>query len=228
MNENKPRRRAQAQAAQKATRKSGLSRFVLMVTMMALVAVVSIGGTMAWLQDNTEEVVNTFTSSDVNISIDETGAVKDPDTNKWNKEFKMIPGATIDKDPKVTVKKGSEEIYLFVQLTKSGNYDDFMEEYQTAEGWIPLEGVTGVYYREVAALTAEDSQDVTFNVLKENKVKVKTSVTKDQMNALTADTYPTLTVQAYAVQKLGLNTALAAWQTLPGNSAVEEVPGEGN
>ena len=68
--------------------------------------------------------------------------------------------------------------------------------YEMADGWEALPEAPGVYYREVAAATA----DTTFEVLKDNQVTVKGTVTKEQMNALTADTYPTLTVTAYASQ----------------------------
>ena len=113
----------------------------------------------------------------------------------YTSNFQMIPGWNIEKDPKVTVKAGSEACYLFVKLEKSTNFDTFMT-YEMADGWEALPEAPGVYYREVAAATA----DTTFEVLKGNQVTVKDEVTKAQMNDLTADTYPTLTVTAYASQ----------------------------
>ena len=83
--------------------------------------------------------------------------------------------------------------------------------YEMADGWEPLPEAPGVYYRKVAAATA----DTTFEVLKGNQVTVKGTVTKEQMNGLTADTYPTLTVTAYASQQFKNNTqeftAAEAW-----------------
>ena len=117
------------------------------------------------------------------------------DGNPIVRNITLIPGWTIEKDPKVTVKAGSEACYLFVKLEKSANFDTFMT-YVMADGWEALPGNADVYYREVAAATA----DTTFEVLKGNQVSVKGEVTKAQMNALTADTYPTLTVTAYASQ----------------------------
>ena len=122
----------------------------------------------------------------------------------------MIPGWNIEKDPKVTVKADSEACYLFVKLEKSTNFDTFMT-YEMADGWEALPEAPGVYYREVAAATA----DTTFEVLKGNQVTVQGTVTKAQMNDLTADTYPTLTVTAYASQLYKNNTqeftAAEAW-----------------
>lgn len=152
---------------------------------IAIVVVGVVAGTVAWLTDRTAAVKNTFTTSDITIELKET----------TGGTYKMIPGWTIEKDPKVTVKAGSEACYLFVKLEKSANFDTFMT-YVMADGWEALPGNADVYYREVAAATA----DTTFEVLKGNQVSVKGEVTKAQMNALTADTYPTLTVTAYESQ----------------------------
>ena len=170
---------------------------------IALVVVGAVAGTVAWLTDQTPSVTNTFTTSDINIELKET-----------KNNFQMIPGWNIEKDPKVTVKTGSEACYLFVKLEESKNFADFMT-YEMADGWEPLPEAPGVYYRKVAAATA----DTTFAVLKDNQVTVKSDVTKEQMNALTAaDTYPTLTVTAYASQLYKNNTekftAAEAWTNI--------------
>lgn len=169
---------------------------------IAIVVVGAVAGTVAWLTDQTPSVTNTFTTSDINIELKET-----------KNNFQMIPGWNIEKDPKVTVKAGSEACYLFVKLEKSTNFDTFMT-YEMADGWEPLPEAPGVFYREVAAATA----DTTFEVLKGNQVTVKGTVTKAQMNGLTADTYPTLTVTAYASQQFKNNTqeftAAEAWANI--------------
>lgn len=170
---------------------------------IALVVVGAVAGTVAWLTDRTAAVKNTFTTSDITIELTETPV----------ENYKMIPGCTIAKDPKVTVKADSEACYLFVKLEKSENFADFMT-YEMADGWTELTdvaGVAGVYYREVPAGTA----DASFDVLAGNKVTVKDTVTKAKMNALTQATYPTLTVTAYASQLYKNNTqtftAAEAW-----------------
>ena len=169
---------------------------------IAIVVVGVVAGTVAWLTDKTPSVTNTFTTSDINIELKET-----------KNNFQMIPGWNIEKDPKVTVKTGSEACYLFVKLEESKNFADFMT-YEMADGWEALPEAPGVFYREVAAATT----DTTFEVLKDNQVTVKDEVTKAQMNALTADTYPTLTVTAYASQQFKNNTqeftAAEAWANI--------------
>lgn len=168
------------------------------VIAIALVLCCVVGGSLAWLVDQTTSVTNTFTVGDINIDLTETTT-----------DYKMVPGNTIAKDPTVTVEAGSEASWLFVKVTESANFDDFMT-YAIADGWTALAGVDGVYYRQVPATTA----DTTFAVLKDNTVSVKDTVTKEQLNALTADTYPTLTFQAYAVQSDNVATAADAWAKL--------------
>ena len=169
---------------------------------IAIVVVGAVAGTVAWLTDRTPSVTNTCTTSDINIELKET-----------KNNFQMIPGWNIEKDPKVTVKTGSEACYLFVKLEESDNFADFMT-YKMADGWQALSGNAGVFYREVAAATA----DTTYEVLKDNQVTVKSDVTKERMNALTETTYPTLTVTAYASQLYKNNTekftAAEAWANI--------------
>lgn len=174
-----------------------------LLTALALVMGCAIGGTLAWLTDSTEEVKNTFTTSNIEIDLSET----------TGEEYTMKPGWSIGKDPKVTVKADSEACYLFVKLEKSSNFDDFMT-FEVADGWTKLtgvEGVTDVYYRTVATNAA--AQD--FPVLKDNQVLVKDDVTAEQMEELNSETYPTLTITAYASQQHKDNTttftAAEAW-----------------
>ena len=165
----------------------------------------AVGGTLAWLTDSTQEVKNTFTTSDIEITL----------TESENLDLKMVPGFTITKDPKVTVKAGSEACWLFVKVEKSDNLDSFIS-YTVDSSWTALDGVTGVYYREVAATTA----DTDFPVLTSNQVTVKKEVTKSQMEALKAENavQPTLTFTAYATQLYKNNTtkftAAEAWEIL--------------
>lgn len=165
----------------------------LVLALTLLVAGV-VGGTLAWLTDQTDEVKNTFTVGDINIGLTETTA-----------DYKMVPGNTIAKDPTVTVKANSEACWLFVQVTESTDLKDFIT-YAIAEGWTALPGVDGVYYREVPASAA----DQTSSVLAGDAVTVKSDVTRTMLETAKADA-PTLTFQAYAIQRDHFATADAAW-----------------
>jgi len=193
----------------------GLKRFKgtkLFVMSLAFTLVLCgiIGGTVAWLIADTDPVVNTFTYGDINIDLKETDTNKDGDGDPNTNNYPMIPGNPIVKDPLVTFKANSENAWLFVKLEKSANFDDFMT-YEIAEGWIALDGVDGVYYREVE----KADTDAEYYVIKDNTVNVKGEVTKQMLNELDANgatDYPTLTVTAYAVQRdRNITTAADAW-----------------
>lgn len=194
-------------------------KLIALILSAALLLTGIAGGTIAWLVDKTEPVVNTFTYGDINIDLEET-PTPDDDDNPDTNEYEMIPGEEITKDPKVTVNVDSVASWLFVKLTKSANFDDFME-YDIADGWTQLlddqgNAVPGVYFREVNETVSED---VVYEVIKDNKVRVKGTVTKEMLNALdpegAAATYPTLTVTAYAVQRSGFEPEISEGATAP-------------
>ncbi len=183
---------------------------VLMAVVLTMGCV--IGGTIAWISTSTDPVVNTFTWGDIEITLTETIT-----------EFKMVPGNDIDKDPVVGVLADSEACWLFVQITESDNFDDFMT-YNVADGWTPLETYDGtekvtVWYREVSAEVAEaGTGENPYQVLAGDKVTVLDTVEKADFDALTEATKPTLTFVAYAVQKDNVDTAAEAWDiAVPSN-----------
>ena len=180
---------------------------IALLLALAMVMGVAIGGTIAWLTDDTDPVVNTFTTSDIEITLEETGM----DDARKN-SYQMIPGHVIEKDPKVTVDATSEDCYLYVKLEKSANFDTYMT-YQMADGWTPLEGVAGVFYRTVNKTDTVKS----FDVILDNEVTVLPSVNKELMAAAKTN-QPTLKITAYATQKVNTNeqgvdiwTAAQAW-----------------
>lgn len=180
-----------------------MKKILALLMAVALVIVCVVGGTMAWLTDTSEQVRNTFTTGDIRITLTETtGAV-----------YQMVPGCAIAKDPVAAVVDGSEDCYLFVKLERSANFDSYLT-YEMAPGWTALAGADGVYYRAVKAA----DMGTAYGVLANHRVMVKTSVTKDMLNSLTQNTYPTLTVTAYASQLLKNNTepltAAEAWANI--------------
>ena len=183
----------------------------LLVTILCLACVLCalVSGTIAWLISASGPITNTFTPSNVKV-----------DLTEGDFKGKMIPGATIDKV--ATVKVTSDiDCYVFVEATESDNLDDFIA-WNIVTGWTQLEDsegnkVAGVYYRVVTATATEEQK--TFGVVENGKVTVKNTVNKDMMDALYADTskYPTLTFNAYAIQKEGFASAEAAWAAIPNN-----------
>lgn len=172
----------------------------------------TVGATLAWLVDTTGPVENTFTVGNIDIELAET----------TGEGYKMIPGNTLAKDPKVTIIGGSEACWLFVKVEPSANASDFLEydidldsEEAGYDGWVALSDEAGVYYREVEALASNQE----FYVLAGNDenpngiVTVKDSVTKAMMDAIKEGTAnePTLTFTAYAIQKDNITSAADAW-----------------
>ena len=182
-----------------------MKKKLLALSLCSIIAILAItGASLAWLQDTTDTITNTFTYGDINIQLVENSG----------SSYKMVPGDKIAKDPKITVETGSEDCWLFVKIEKSANYSTYLEDYILADGWIALAGQTGVYYREAVAGNE-------FNVLanggsgyENGYVQVKTSVNKTQMEAIKSTGMPTLSFTAYAVQKSNVTTASDAWNIL--------------
>lgn len=181
----------------------------LVVAMLAVTLLIgcAIGGTVAWLTANTTPVVNTFTYGDINITLAET----------TGDNYKIIPGKDIDKNPKVTVKGGSEDCWLFVKV-KADNWPIFAKEngtlkvaYAIDNGWTKGDGTnipSDVYYRSV---TASETAQV-FSVLSGDKITVSDELTKADINGLNdAAKTPKLTFTAYAVQQDGIADVATAW-----------------
>lgn len=161
---------------------------------MVLVAMISIGGTIAWLTDKTGEVKNTFTPSNINVGL----------TESTGDSYQIIPGVDITKDPKVSA-SSNVDYYVFVEVTKANWTIDGMN-YTIATGWTLVPGTDNVYYQAVKAGTFAPT-----SVLAGDKVTVAGTITDETLEALTADTYPTLTFQAYAIQQQGFTSVAAAW-----------------
>lgn len=176
------------------------------IALLALVLVIGCvaGGTVAWLVAKTDTVVNTFTYGNIDITLTETTGTS----------YKIIPGTDITKNPKVTVKGGSEACWLFVKVEEVGAISTITTDpvhYAIDTGWAQLKDkdgkdVSGVYYRLVDAV----DNDTAFNVLKDNKIIVSGELTKETINGYAVQ-QPTLTFTAYAVQKENIDTAADAW-----------------
>ena len=205
--------------------RSAMRRMLFTLALVLVVAVASVGGTIAWLTDKTDPVTNTFTTANIDIDLTETwNAMADEnstDYDTWN--AKLVPGKEYAKDPKVTVNAGSEACWLFVHVAEANNTintSDKVVSYtvRTGDGeWTAVPGHDGFFYREVDATTAAA---VSYYVLTGNNtnpngfVKINENLTKKQEEAFGANT-PTITVTAAAVQKDGVADVTAAWAKLP-------------
>ena len=220
-----------------------MKKKVAALVAVALIFGCVIGGSLAWLIADPVTVTNTFTDSNIAITLDEadtnengqflnesgnvvtniSDAKRVPDNT-----YKMVPGYTYPKDPTVTVEAKSEACLLFIKVKEANMVltSDSSKEYLTysidketvtsGDTWYELEldGVANVYYREVPA--SESNQ--LFTILTGNQVKVNDEVTKADMTAAHTNA-PTVTFKACAVQLMKDNenkfTATEAWDNVP-------------
>ena len=205
-----------------------------LMTVLALVLVIamSVAGTYAYLT-SADKVVNTFTVGNVQIKLDEAKAnadgslVQGAARVKAN-EYKLLPGHTYNKDPMVTVLKGSESSYVKMTVTFSNaaeldaifaptgaNMTSIFNGYDSTN-W-ELKNVTKDtnantrtyefwYKAPVAAPNADVALDALFD-----SITVPGTITNAQLATIEG---MTITVNAYAIQADGL-TPEAAWAAYP-------------
>ena len=188
-----------------------------LVCALALVTA-SVMGTMAYLT-STDKVVNTFTVGNVQIKLDEAKAnpdgslVENADRVEAN-NYKLLPGHTYNKDPMVTVLKGSESSYvkMTVTFTKAAELDAIFAGYDSTN-WISKGNTKDTskntrtyefWYKEaVAASNGDVALDALFD-----KIVVPGTITNTQLATIEG---MTITVNAYAIQADGFADAEAAW-----------------
>ena len=203
-----------------------------LMTVLALVLVIamSVAGTYAYLTSR-DTVTNTFTVGDVKIKLDEAKAnpdgslVQGADRVKAN-EYKLLPGHKYNKDPMVTVLKGSESSYVKMTVTFSnasqldaifapdGGADmtSIFNGYDSAN-WIYMGNTEDTvantrtyefWYKEtVAAPDADVALDALFD-----SITVPGTITNAQLATIEG---MTITVNAYAIQADGFADADDAW-----------------
>lgn len=206
--------------------KKGLAALLSLVLVVGCVA----GGTLAWLTAGSNTVTNTFTESDISITLTETEPA--------NETASMVPGWKINKDPKVTVTANSEDCWLFVKITESTTPDlDAYISYAIADGWQIVkpadsegkpvtsienadeivigrkvykgEGTNGFEILGAGSYTDSTGDEENFTISwSANQVCVKPSVTESMMTTITGDNVkkPTLSFEAYAVQLFKTNS----------------------
>ncbi len=183
---------------------------ILLLVVVLLIGCVA-GGTLAWLITNTNPVVNTFVAGEIGtLTLTETETTSGAD-NSQTKNFTIVPGVNITKDPKVTFSGNNIPAYVFVEIKSTGwtTTDDGKNfsigegtkqvAWEVAEGWIKLEN--GVYYRLVDA----NATNTEYPIIKGNTITVGSGITKEDLATTNgANQYlKSLTFTAYAIQSEG-------------------------
>ncbi len=105
-----------------------------MIAALGLVAVVGIGGTLAYFNDRTENLTNTFTMAEQGIEMElwESSVMADGEggyrqnergpkvvagTDEGISYKDLQPGADVYKDPTITIKANSVDCYVYASIT---------------------------------------------------------------------------------------------------------------
>ena len=196
-------------------------KILVSLAALALVAAISIGGTLAYLT-STDKVENTFTVGKVAITLDEAavdtnGAPLTGTARRDNNSYKLMPGHEYTKDPTVHIAADSENSYIFVKVengisafeattdTAEDGYKQIADQI-TAKGWTALNGVAGVYYKEYTSQNTVKNETVFGNF----KIADNAQSIAGWGTAANAK----IIVTAYAIQKDGMNDAADAWSKL--------------
>lgn len=193
------------------------------IVTLTLALLVAVGGTVAWLVANTNEVTNVFTPTNIDVFLEESTS-----------NYKMIPGSSIPKDPKVSV-DNDIKCHVFVKIDESTNFDDYLS-YAIADGWQlyntstnTVEAfVSGVEYDNYViyrVVEAGSTKAISWSVLSNDNVYVKDTVDKTMMNALELDSsiYPKITFKAAAVQFENLESPSEAYKNINWAAAASAV-----
>ena len=154
---------------------------------LVLVFGVIAGGTIAWLTANSKTITNTFTYGDITIDLNETTT-----------GYKVVPGATDEKDPTITIDSASEKCYVYVKVENTLKADN--EVVATTdmkeEDWI-LVGQNGdvKLYRYKEPVTP-NGKDVTLKVF-EHVTYSSDKITKENIQTVAAGK---IIITAYAHQ----------------------------
>ena len=190
-------------------------KLIIAVVALSLVLVGVISGTLAYLVAESNTVTNTFTYGKIEITLAETKGTQDSTDSTKRNFANIVPGDVIDKDPVVTVAKGSEKCYVYVlienQLGTAATYNI------ATNNWIKVgESSTKVLYRYNTVVDAR-SADQQLTVF--TKLTFVTTLDKDGLTSL-ANKNVVISAYAHQSENTTETTATAAAIDWAGVTAV--------
>ena len=126
-------------------------KLAIAVTSAALVAAVTIGGSLAYFTDS-DANSNVITMGHVSGTLTETQEQTRTDGTKGLDFTNLVPGQTIQKDPTVTIDRNSEDAYVRVKIDYTGLTDqqisDLKQGITLSKDWVT--GTDGyIYYNNI-------------------------------------------------------------------------------
>lgn len=188
---------------------------VLLLAVVLLIGWVA-GGTIAFLMTKSTTVTNTFVVGTIgNLTLNETKGTE----KNGSKEFLIIPGKDIEKDPKVTFTGNNVDAYVFVKVDANGwtldgntktysiisaNDEKGQMSWTVDSAWAAVPDVEHVYYKEVAV--SEVNRE--WSIISGDAITVNSNITE----ASIGDYAKNLAFTAYAIQQDGFDgNVAAAW-----------------
>lgn len=181
-----------------------MKKTLTILATLALVAAISIGGTLAYLTAKTDAVTNTFTFGNMSLTLDET----------YEKDSKIYPGAKIAKTPVVSVGAKSEPCYVYAKIDNGfGTY----AKLDISDDWSLVSGTTNIYrYKDVVDNSASDTAEALTALFTTVTIDGE-SVTTENIEDVAGSK---IVIDAFAYQANGTADTDAAAQGLADTAAI--------
>lgn len=164
---------------------------------LVMVAGISMAGTLAYMTASSAKT-NVFTVGNIGVTLTE------PD---WDaaENHKIYPGATLDKDPTVTVSEDSEDCYVYVGV--KNNLPASIAGAMTIQGesseWTKLEGVDGyIIYKYNDTVDGASGAVILPDVFTD--LHFSEDLVQEDLGDLAVGTSDSIEVIAYAHQSTGI------------------------
>ena len=200
------------------------TRSILTVCLALAPVATAVMGTIAYMTA-TASKENTFTVGSFNKPTDPDNTTQTLDSyileKKWDAatEHKLVPGSSLDKDPKVGIGKNSEEAWVYVYVdnkvlkdTAGGKYVTFTlnDGWEAVTGTEPItaggkEYAGGLFKYSTKLKATADADAWTGTIF--DKVNVSAKADVDDFNTAN-NAKPTMTVHAFIHQANDGNTAI--------------------
>ncbi len=191
------------------------AKLVTTLGAVALIGVIGVGSTFAYLTDKTGTVTNTFTVGNVTFDDDnelgsglrESAVVRDKETgsyvdndgdNTWtvitNDYKNLVAGETVYKDPTVVMGADSEVAWVFAQITNTNNAA--FESIAWSEDWVKVDSLSdenAVVYAKTSTIAAGEASTIFTSVTMSKDITGETVI-------------PAIEVKAFAIQAAGFDS----------------------
>lgn len=205
---------------------------------LSLVAVVGIGGTLAYLSDKTELVTNTFKvgrgyvgqgivldESEVQFNKTERTETVNTQNRKQGNEYPdLLPGDERTKDPTVWMSVGSVESYVFINIKGADILAEdgvTINDFNDGDEWVKVDnrrGIDGIYrYKEIVDVrTVEGKNEGDLVAVDQlfSKVTFSEDTTNEEFAKIQKNGLTDLVIQAAAVQAANIDEATALTEAM--------------